>query len=45
MIRLANVEDALLIHEIMLSAFEEYRNIDVPSGTLNEIISSIEKAY
>lgn len=44
MIRLANVEDALLIHEIMLSVFEEYRNIDVPSGTLNETISSIEEA-
>jgi ribosomal protein S18 acetylase RimI-like enzyme len=44
MIRLANVEDAHLVHQIMMLAFEEYRNIDVPSSALNETISSIEES-
>jgi len=34
MIRLASIEDAHLIHKIMLSTFEEYRNSEVPSGHL-----------
>lgn len=44
MIRLATEIDAHLIHKIMLSAFEEYRNSDVPSGALNETVTSIEEA-
>jgi len=44
MIRLAAAEDAHLIHKIMLSAFEEYRHLDVPSGALNETVDSIEEA-
>jgi ribosomal protein S18 acetylase RimI-like enzyme len=44
MIRLAGAEDAYLVHKIMLLAFEEYRNIDVPSSALNESIESIEKS-
>ena len=44
MIRLATEKDAHLIHKIMLSAFEEYRNSDVPSGALNETVTSIEEA-
>lgn len=44
MIRLANVEDAHLIHQIMVLAFEEYRYIDVPSSALNETVSSIEES-
>lgn len=44
MIRLAGAEDAYLVHKIMLLAFEEYRNIDVPSSALNETIDSIEKS-
>ncbi len=44
MIRLATVEDAPLIHKIMLSAFEEYKNSHVPSGALNETVTSIEEA-
>ncbi|UQD52237.1 GNAT family N-acetyltransferase [Bacillus methanolicus] len=43
MIRLANVEDAHLIHQIMLSAFEEYRYFDVPSSALNESVNSIKE--
>jgi hypothetical protein len=43
-IRLADVKDAYLVHEIMLLAFEEYRNIDVPSSALNETIISIEES-
>jgi ribosomal protein S18 acetylase RimI-like enzyme len=43
-IRLANAEDAHLIHQIMVLAFEEYRNMDVPSSALNETISSIEES-
>jgi ribosomal protein S18 acetylase RimI-like enzyme len=44
MIRLANVEDAHLIQQIMVLAFEEYRDMDVPSSALNETISSIEES-
>jgi ribosomal protein S18 acetylase RimI-like enzyme len=44
MIRLANVEDAHLVHQIMMLAFEEYRNLDVPSSALNETVSSIEES-
>jgi ribosomal protein S18 acetylase RimI-like enzyme len=44
MIRLADVEEAYLVHKIMLRAFEEYRNIDVPSSALNETIVSIEES-
>lgn len=44
MIRLSTDKDAHLIHKIMLSAFEEYRNSDVPSGALNETVTSIEEA-
>lgn len=44
MIRLATEKDAHLIHKIMLSVFEEYRNSDVPSGALNETVTSIEEA-
>lgn len=42
MIRLANVEDAHLFHQIMMVAFEEYRHIGVPSSALNETVNSIE---
>ncbi|NLU51921.1 MAG: GNAT family N-acetyltransferase [Clostridiaceae bacterium] len=42
MIRLATAEDAHLVHKVMLSAFEEYRHMDVPSGALSETASSIE---
>lgn len=44
MIRVADAEDAYLIHKVMLSAFEEYRHIDVPSGALNETVSSIKES-
>jgi len=44
MIRLAKAEDAHLVHKIIMSAFEEYRNLDVPSGALNETVSSIEES-
>jgi GNAT superfamily N-acetyltransferase len=43
-IRLANAEDAHLIHQIMVLAFEEYRELDVPSSALNETVSSIEES-
>ncbi|AGI39203.1 hypothetical protein Clst_1136 [Thermoclostridium stercorarium subsp. stercorarium DSM 8532] len=42
MIRQADAEDAAIIHKIMLSAFEEYRHTDAPSGALKETVSSIE---
>lgn len=44
MIRPASAEDAHLVYKIMLSAFEEYRNSDTPSGALAETVSSIEEA-
>ena len=42
MIRLANTEDAPLVHTIMLEAFEEYRNLEVPSSAVHETVSSIQ---
>lgn len=44
MIRLVGAEDAHLVHKCMLSAFEEYRNAEVPSSALNETVSSIEES-
>src|SRR4051812_16899474 len=44
MIRLANVNDAHLVHQIMMQAFEEYRHIEVPTSALDETISSIEES-
>ncbi|WP_134687364.1 GNAT family N-acetyltransferase [Brevibacillus migulae] len=44
MIRLAEAEDAHLVHACMLAAFEEYRNADIPSSALDETVASIEKA-
>ncbi len=44
MIRLAHAEDAHLIHQIMMEAFEEYRHLDVPSSALNETVRSIEES-
>lgn len=42
MIRLADKEDAAFVHAIMLEAFEEYRNLEVPSSAIHETISSIQ---
>jgi len=44
MIRLASVQDAHLVHKVMITAYEEYRYADVPSGALNETVSSIAEA-
>lgn len=44
MIRVAEVAEASLVHEIMLSAFEEYRHLEVPSSALDEKVSSIEES-
>ncbi|MCQ6561228.1 GNAT family N-acetyltransferase [Paenibacillus mendelii] len=44
MIRLAESEDAHLVHHCMIAAFEEYRQADVPSSALNEAVSSIEES-
>lgn len=44
MIRLATAEDAHLIHKVMLAAYDEYRNFDIPSSAINETVSSIEEA-
>ncbi|RFU60618.1 GNAT family N-acetyltransferase [Bacillus sp. V59.32b] len=41
MIKLADEEDIHTVHQLMLEAFEEYRNLDVPSSALNETVSSI----
>lgn len=43
-IRIAEVEDAKLVHEIMLSAFEEYRHLEVPPSALDEKVSLIEES-
>ncbi|MCL6443469.1 MAG: GNAT family N-acetyltransferase [Alicyclobacillus sp.] len=44
MIRIAKPDEARLVHEVMLAAFEEYRYIDVPSSALNETVASIEQS-
>jgi len=43
-IRLAELEDAPLVHQTMLAAFEQYRNIEVPSSALNETVESIKNS-
>ena len=43
-IRIAEVEDATLVYEIMLSAFEEYRHLEIPSSALDEKVSWIEES-
>lgn len=44
MIRVAEAADASMVHEIMLSAFEEYRHLEVPSSALDEKVSSIDQS-
>lgn len=44
MIRLAKVEDAYLVHAVMMAAFEEYRYIDIPSSALSETVHSIQES-
>ncbi|MGE8002869.1 GNAT family N-acetyltransferase [Lysinibacillus sp. NPDC093216] len=41
---LAQVEDASVIHNVMLQAFKEYEHATPPSSALNETIESIEQA-
>jgi len=38
------VEDAETVHQVMISAFEEYRHSDVPSSALFETVDGIKKA-
>ncbi|WP_027409132.1 GNAT family N-acetyltransferase [Anoxybacteroides tepidamans] len=42
-IRLAVKEEAPLIHEVMMAAFAEYREMDVPSSALEETVESIQQ--
>jgi ribosomal protein S18 acetylase RimI-like enzyme len=44
MIRLAGLEDAHLVHAVMMAAFEEYRHIDIPSSALSETVHSIQES-
>ncbi|MGE7997820.1 hypothetical protein ACQKOF_03940 [Lysinibacillus sp. NPDC093190] len=41
---LAQVEDASVIHNVMLQAFKEYEHVTPPSSALSETIESIEQA-
>ncbi|MFF2178326.1 hypothetical protein ACFVT8_17980 [Lysinibacillus sp. NPDC058147] len=41
---LAQVEDASVIHNVMLQAFKEYEHATPPSSALSETIESIEQA-
>lgn len=43
-IRLAKTEDAPLVHQVMMSAFKEYRTAEIPSSALNETVESIKEA-
>ncbi|RBW67560.1 GNAT family N-acetyltransferase [Bacillus taeanensis] len=43
MIRLAGIEDEHLVHAVMMSAFEEYRHIDIPSSALSETASFVQE--
>lgn len=41
-VRAATIEEAELVHAIMLSAFEEYRGVlDPPSGALTETVANV----
>ncbi|MBB5323093.1 GNAT superfamily N-acetyltransferase [Anoxybacillus tepidamans] len=42
-IRLAREEEAFIVHQVMIAAFEEYRQMDVPSSALNETVDSIRQ--
>lgn len=44
MIRLAGIEDAHLVYAVMMSAFEEYRHIDIPLSALGETVHSIQES-
>lgn len=44
MITLAQPEDALAIHQVMLAAFEEYRYYPAPSSALDETAESIQSS-
>ncbi len=41
---LAQVEDASVIHNVMLQAFKEYEHATPPSSALSETVESIEQA-
>ncbi|MFJ7733227.1 GNAT family N-acetyltransferase [Lysinibacillus sp. NPDC097231] len=41
---LAQVEDASVIHNVMLQAFKEYEHATPPSSALSETVASIEQA-
>ncbi|MDP5274764.1 GNAT family N-acetyltransferase [Chengkuizengella axinellae] len=43
-IKLAEEKEASIVHKIMLEAFEEYRNLEVPSSAINEPLTSIQNA-
>ncbi|RIN30220.1 GNAT family N-acetyltransferase, partial [Staphylococcus succinus] len=40
----AGISDVPVIHSLMISAFNEYRNDDIPSSALKERIVDIEKS-
>jgi GNAT superfamily N-acetyltransferase len=40
-IRIADIDDAVSIHEVTLDAFEEYRDTFAPSSALQETVDSI----
>lgn len=43
-VRAATIEEAELVHAIMLSAFEEYRGVlDPPSGALTETVENVRE--
>lgn len=43
-LKLAEIKDAQVIHEVMLQAFKEYENTIPPSSALTETIASVEQA-
>ncbi|MFP7296823.1 GNAT family N-acetyltransferase [Neobacillus niacini] len=44
-IRLVNRNEAPIVHKLMLEAFEEYRNLEVPSSALNESVETLLNVF
>jgi len=44
-VKLAEENDVVTAHRLMLEAFEEYQHIEVPSSALNESLSSVYEKY
>jgi ribosomal protein S18 acetylase RimI-like enzyme len=45
MIKLGNEAEIVIAHKLMQEAFEEYRNLEVPSSAINEPVDSLRDSF